>query len=58
MGTLNFFKLVREKKTNVITWVIGIIQGKTTMDGSERLFTVERSDEIYFWPTDNQEYYG
>jgi hypothetical protein len=57
MGTSNVFKLVREESTNIIIWAVGIIQGKTTMDGSERLFTVERSDEIYFWSTDNQKYY-
>jgi hypothetical protein len=39
-------------------WVIVIIQGKTAMDGSEGLFTVECGNEIYFWSTDNQRYYG
>jgi hypothetical protein len=54
VGTLNVVEFVREKKTNVIIGVIGIIQGKTTMDASERLFTAEQGDKIYFWSTDNQ----
>jgi hypothetical protein len=56
MGVFDMFKFVREEEANILVWLVGIIQGKTTMDCFERLIAVKESDNIYFEPTDDKKY--
>ena len=50
------FELVREEETDIIVWLVGIIQGKATVDGFDGLVAIERDDNIHFRPTDNKKY--
>ena len=56
MCTFDVAEPVREEEANIVVWLIGIIQGKSTMDGFDRLVTVERGDKIYFRTTNNEEF--
>jgi hypothetical protein len=40
-GQFNMFKLVREEVTNIVIWLVDIIQGKVTMDGFEWYIATE-----------------
>ena len=57
MGTFDVLELVIEEATNIVIWLVCIIQGKSAMDGLEWLMAVERGDNIWFGTIDEKEFY-
>ena len=52
------FEFVRKEETNVVIWVVRIIQCKAAMDGFEWLLAIERTDKDYFGTANDKKYDG